>query len=62
MFHEVASMAEPEAAKQILRFAERTAKRRSLRSGLFEDLETGRGTGFIQRDLESYNPTLLPGP
>jgi hypothetical protein len=58
MFCEVASMAEPAVAKQLLQFAERTAELRSLRSGLFEEVETGRGSGFISRDIDSYNPTL----
>jgi hypothetical protein len=58
MFREVARMAEPEVAQRILRFSERTAERRNLRSGLFEEVETGRGPGFIHRDVEGYSPTL----
>lgn len=58
MFRQIGMLSESEVGKQIVRFAEQTPDRRSLRSGLFVEVETEKGLGFIQRDIARYSPTL----
>ena len=58
MFRQVGMLSESDVGKQIVQFVEQTSDRRSLRSGLFVEVETGKGLGFIDREIAEYAPTL----
>jgi hypothetical protein len=58
MFREVGALSDSEVGKDIVGFVERASDRRSLSSSLFVEVETEKGLGFIDRDIEKYNPTL----
>jgi hypothetical protein len=58
MFRQIGKLSETEVGEQIVRFVEQPPERRSLRSGLFVEVQTENGVGFIGRDIERYNPTL----
>ena len=58
MFRQIGRLSETEVGEQIVRFAEWPPERRSLRSGLFVEVQTEKGVGFIGRDIEKYKPTL----
>lgn len=54
----VATLSEPEMAKLIIEFMERTEKGKDLRSSWgYEEVETKDGVGLIGWDFKSYNPT-----
>lgn len=42
----------------MLEFLERDPERRSLPSGLYVEVQTGKGVGFIERGIADYDPTL----
>lgn len=58
MFRQVSRLADTAVAEQIVRFADLPQKHRSLRSGLFIEVQTVNGLGFARRGMEVYDPTL----
>ena len=58
MFRQIGRLSETAVGEWIVRFAEWPPERRSLRLGLFVEVQTENGVGFIGRDIEKYNPTL----